>query len=391
MNYKRNKPLIITPYSKVYPGGIGTWTRNMMDYSESYGQDTIFNVLFYSNYLISVTNTHIVARVFTGILIYSQLIFKVLVYILKNKPSVLHISSSASISLMKDLMIIWLSKLLNIPTVLHWHFGRIPELALSQNWEWKVLCKVIQKSNYCIVIDNKSLNALLTAGFKNISFIPNPVGFSLEQKSRNLLYTIDQRPQGRLLYVGHIIMEKGVFELVEAISKFTGINELLLVGPYEEKMKEELMELACVRENGSWLRLTGILDAEEVLEQMKKSPILVLPSYTEGFPYVVLEAMAMGCAIIATDVGALPEILAIAGSSQCGICVPVKNVNKLKDAISDLVNDPVRTVAMGKNGIDRVLDNYTLKKVVEQYQNVWRNAQADNSLSLAIESKSMVI
>jgi glycosyltransferase involved in cell wall biosynthesis len=387
MNYKRNKPLIISPYSSVYPGGIGTWTRNMMDYSESYGQNTIFNVLFYSNYLISVTNTHIVARVFTGILIYSQLIFKVLVYILKNKPSVLHISSSASISLMKDLMIIWLSKLLNIPTVLHWHFGRIPELALSQNWEWKVLCNVIQKSNYCIVIDNKSLNALLTAGFKNISFIPNPVGFSLEQKSRNLPDTIYQRSHGRLLYVGHIIRDKGVFELVEAISQLIGINELLLVGPYEEIMKEELMELANVRENGRWLKLTGILDADEVLEQMKKSPILALPSYTEGFPYVVLEAMAMGCAIIATDVGALPEILAVGCSSQCGICVPVKNVNQLKDAISDLVNDPVRTVALGKNGIDRVLDNFTLKKVVEQYQNVWRNVRADNSFPLAIESK----
>jgi glycosyltransferase involved in cell wall biosynthesis len=357
MNYKINIPLIVSPYSKVIPGGIGTWTKNMIDYYESDNRNYCFNILIYENQLKNITNTQSFTRIITGIVLYSRLFFQVLFLLRKYKPSVLHITSSASFGLVKDIMLIWLSKLMKIPVIMHWRFGRIPTLAIQRNWEWKILCNVIRESYACIVIDEKSYDTLLKTGLANVINIPNPIGLWVEQESKKLLNTPNQRLLGRILYVGHIVRNKGVIELVKACSQLPSIKELLLIGPCEEALKKELIKLAGVRENGVWLKLPGTLNKEQVLDQMHKSPILALPSYTEGFPNVVLEAMIMGCAVIATDVGAIPEMLAIKTESPCGICIPTKNVERLRDAILDLCNDPTNTETIGKNGIDRVLQN----------------------------------
>ena len=371
---RKNLPLVIAPYSSRHASGIGTWTKNMIDYSESQRPDTFYNTLTYANQLKRLTNTQLFPRIFTGLILYSKLFFKVLISIRNYKPTVLHITSSASIGLLKDQALIWLSKLKKIPVIMHWHFGRIPTLAKQQNWEWKILCNIIRKSHTCIVIDESSYNSLLNEGFKNILNIPNPIGLFVEQESRKLLCIPTQKIQGRIIYVGHVERLKGVIELVKECSQLTLVKELLLIGPYETAIKEELIKLACLRGNGKWLRLTGKLSKEQVLEYMFNSPILALPSYTEGFPNVVLEAMALGCAVIATDVGAIPQMLDITSQSPCGICVPVRDGEKLREAIIALIKDPLRTETLGNNGIERVLDNYTLEKVIQHYKSVWEMA-----------------
>src|SRR5690606_33278070 len=104
------------------------------------------------------------------------------------------------------------------------------------------------------------------------------------------------------------------------------------------------------------------------------SSIFALPSYTEGFPNVILEAMSMGCAVIATNVGAIPEMLAISSDKPCGICVPVKNVEKLTEAITLLISNPQKVEMMGRNGSERVLKYYTFNSIIKQYMSVWQNA-----------------
>jgi glycosyltransferase involved in cell wall biosynthesis len=59
--------------------------------------------------------------------------------------------------------------------------------------------------------------------------------------------------------------------------------------------------------------------------------IFVLPTYTEGFPNVILECMASGCPIITTPVGAIPDMLQFGSTQACGACVDVKDVQGLKN------------------------------------------------------------
>jgi glycosyltransferase involved in cell wall biosynthesis len=120
--------------------------------------------------------------------------------------------------------------------------------------------------------------------------------------------------------------------------------------------------------------MPGELSYDQTLEFMFHSPILALPSYTEGFPMVVIEGMAMGCAIIASDVGAIPEILDASGKSPCGICVPVKDVEKLKNVIAELIDNYDELSFLSNNGKDRIMRVYSAENIIMQYKTAWYKA-----------------
>lgn len=367
------KVLLVSPLPPPV-GGIATVTTNMISYFELENQEINLILCNTSNNLKSITSQSLILRLLTGSYKSIEIYFRVKKIIREEKPQVIHLSSSSSIALLKDWLIIRLAKKFNIPVIMHWHFGRIPQLSIKRNWEWKLLCHLIHKSTWSIVLDTKSYRILSSLGFINISNIPNPLALDNENQSRKLLGKYNPREQDRLIFVGHIVRSKGIYELVEACALIPSVKELILVGPYEEVVQKELLIMANKRGNGVWLKLTGKLDKDHVLKLMVNAPFLVLPSYTEGFPLVIVEAMAMGCAIIATDVGAIPEMLDIYSDKPCGICVPAKNTDKLREAIITLMNDHLKAETMGKNGNERVLNNYTMGKVVEQYKSIWTEA-----------------
>ena len=174
--------------------------------------------------------------------------------------------------------------------------------------------------------------------------------------------------------MGNVIRSKGVVELVESCTQVPNVKQLIIIGPFENQFKMELCKIASKKNEGGWLNFVGSLDKEEVLGEMIKSSILILPSYTEGFPNVILEAMAMKCSVIATDVGAIPEMLDVKSDKPCGLCIPPQNVDSLKEAIEFLFNNPTEAEELAKYGIERVRNNYAMDKVMAQYEAVWQKA-----------------
>ena len=356
-------------------GGISTWTRSILDFfsTDAGGYEIIH--LNTSSKSREITKEGMLYKIFHGTSDSLQIIKELKNNIRLYSPDVIHLTSSASLALIKDYFIIRIAKRNSIPVVVHWRFGRIPELAFRKNWEWKLLRKIVTESSQSIVIDDKSFNCLINNGVRNVVKIPNPavngVAGLLDQRTGDII-----RKRGAVLYVGHLIKSKGLYELVEACSLLPEVQELILVGPGEDKIKKELSELAGQRRNDGWLSLTGPADKEQVYKNMLSSTLLVLPSYTEGFPNVVIEAMSAGCPVVATDVGAIPEILAVSSENPCGICIPAKDTHKLRDAISSLLNDQEKSEIMGLNGKISVLKNYAMTVVVKQYESLWNKFQS---------------
>ncbi|MEK7165035.1 MAG: glycosyltransferase family 4 protein [Patescibacteria group bacterium] len=92
--------------------------------------------------------------------------------------------------------------------------------------------------------------------------------------------------------------------------------------------------------------------------------IFVIPSVKEGMPYVLLEAMAAGLPIVATNVGGIPEIIK---DGQTGLLVPPKNPEKLAAAIGRLIDDPGLRNKLATNARKKV-KKYSLSKMLAQYQ-----------------------
>lgn len=112
---------------------------------------------------------------------------------------------------------------------------------------------------------------------------------------------------------------------------------------------------------------TGYLDHPRLIAEMRSADIFLLPSWGEGFPNALLEAMACNMACIATPVGAIPEMVADDGA----IIVPVKDAPALADAIQRVVNDRALLNQLGARGAAIVRERYTRAVVLGVLKNAW--------------------
>lgn len=321
MKNKQTKVLLVSPLPPPV-GGIASWSVNILDFFKDKTND--FVLLHFNNALRRkrITDKSIFSRIVHGARDFSFQFSNIINIVNTQKPDIIHFTSSASLAILKDYLLITYLKKYKLKTILHFHFGRIPELKKKNNWEWKMIIRTISKVDKCIVIDSPSYKTLIDLGYNNVYALSNPIPFQLNLQSPASKLKVD-RDEGVVLFVGHVVRDKGVYELVEAAISIDKVKELRLLGPFEEVVKNELLQIAS--KSNCRINFLGTKDRDEVLNEMKKCELFVLPSYSEGFPNVILEAMLCSCSIISTSVGAIPDML----SKNAGICVKPKSLEEL--------------------------------------------------------------
>lgn len=357
------KVLLVSPYSARKVGGIGTWSRSVID---AFTENDSISILYQNtkSFLKFIPQSAI-SRLFKGITDTITIITKFFFNCLLKRPDVVHYTSSASWALRKDLIAIRIAHLFKIPFVIHWHFGRIPEIIEEKGAEYNKLKKVSKLVSQSIAIDKKSYDALVQDGIENACYIPNALPENVLEASENRVGGL--RKKGTVLFVGHVLKTKGVYELVRSCVNVPEVKQLLIAGPYSDEIQKELQTIAAEREDGKWLCFLGEIAREQVFEYYRKCTVFALPSYTEGFPYVVLEAMAFGCPIIASDVGAIPQLI----TPKTGILIPAKDEKQLTKAIDILVNNEFKSSELGDNAKQEVILHYSTNMVMKQYEQVW--------------------
>lgn len=369
------KVLFCSPYlssDDVVKGGINTWGRYIMEYAVTDGQsDSEIIPVSFDRFVSSSEGKSIFSRVFRGIQAYKVPVKNAISSMKKDAPDVLHLCTSAGLGIFRDLVLLRKAKRYGIKTVVHFHFGRIPELQRRNNWEWKLICKVMRCCDTAIVMNRPSEETLLAAGFTNVKYLPNPLAMNVLKKIEEIRGCY-KRVSRRLLYAGHVIKTKGVYELVEACSQIPNI-ELRIVGKCIPDVESDLKTIASKNNDGTWMNIVGEVDHDTVLAELLQADMFVFPSYTEGFPNVILEAMACGCPIISSDVGAIPEMLDIE-ENPCGVCFKPKSVEEIVTSISLILdNDSVKN-QLTLYASDRLNLEYVMPKVWSRLVDIWKNA-----------------
>jgi glycosyltransferase involved in cell wall biosynthesis len=171
-----------------------------------------------------------------------------------------------------------------------------------------------------------------------------------------------------ILYVANLFPYKGHLDLVEAASsvvfRFPGAH-FLLAGREEGAGREVKRRIEALGLSGN-VHLLGPRD--DIPSLMGAADLVVHPSHEEGFSNTILEAMAMGKAVIATDVGGIPEAVR---DGETGLLVPPRDPDKLAEGILALLNEPEKARAMGEAGRRRVLDRFPLKKMVGEIEEMY--------------------
>ena len=167
--------------------------------------------------------------------------------------------------------------------------------------------------------------------------------------------------QKLIVFVGQIVRSKGVFDLVEALAglgpPFAAQCRLALVG--------ELTELSAVLRRARALGVadrlvvTGLLGHEQALRWIRAADILVLPSYAEGLPNVVLEAMALGTPVVASRAGGLAEL---ATMDQPFFDIEAGDVAALTRSLQDALGDPRQSQAMAARARRLVQEHFDAQK-----------------------------
>ena len=365
---KKTKVLLCSPH-KGTVGGISRWTSHILNYYDSLSTKLNFELYhFYIPGKAVYNNTSLMKRFLIGIETYIPFLNGLKKKFSSHSYDIAHFTSSASISLIKDIYSVKLAKKYGVKSIVHFRFGRIPELFTKRNWETKLLIKVIEGSNKIIVIDKLSYETLLMEGFKNIELLPNPLSPYVNKIIKD---NHDIKKEKRsILFAGHVLKTKGVFELVKACKEISNIK-LKMIGYVNDENRKLLLETAGV--NNEWLEIVGEKDYESIIKEMLSCEIFVLPTYTEGFPNVILESMACGCTIIASGVGAIPEMLNINSDEPCGICVEPKNIEQLKLSILELLDNEELANKYNNNSKKRVNECYSMPVVWGKIESIWKS------------------
>jgi len=277
-----------------------------------------------------------------------------------NRPDVIHITTSGQLAVIRDILLLKTAKKKDIPTIYHIRFGRIKDIAQNNTREWKLISKAMMLASEVMAIDNTTYNAIKQyLPTVNVVCVPNPIDISNLPKP----VVSDSKT---IMFLGWVIKTKGIEELLlawEKVYKENGFWKLRIVGP----CKDEYLKYLKGHYSFEGVIFEGEKSHEEAMDLLNLSEIFILPSYTEGFPNAVLEAMALSKTIIATRVGAIPDMLV----DGCGVLIDLKNQEEMVIALKSLIASDGRRRDIGNNAYQKLCNEYTIEIVFDRYMQEW--------------------
>jgi glycosyltransferase involved in cell wall biosynthesis len=200
-------------------------------------------------------------------------------------------------------------------------------------------------------------------------------------RRRMELRNCEDRPAWRLAYCARLVPIKGLIDLISSVSHLvkSGVTNFTLdVMGHAEELPDyaaKCYQLASALDLGDHIQFRGSQNLAEVLGDFD---MLILPSYNEGQPMVVLEAMAVGLPVIGTPVGGMEQLILSAladdpGSAPgpCGLLVAPGDVAGLAEAVQTLTGDPAMYHFLSENSRNRVAQYFVLDRAMEAYRLIY--------------------
>lgn len=197
-------------------------------------------------------------------------------------------------------------------------------------------------------------------------FIPNGVTKPEIQLPEQITEKFGLNKDGYILYLGRLVPEKGIHDLIEAFSKTQTEKRLVIAGAssdtdtYVEKLKKQAAA-------DSRILFTGFVQGKLLQELYSNAYLYVLPSHLEGMPLSLLEAMSYGNCCVVSDIPECAEVV-----EDHGVCFPKANVQALQQCLQQLCDDPQIVERHRQTASDFICGKYdwddVTKKTLELYQ-----------------------
>lgn len=349
---------LVSPLPPPY-GGIAHWTSMMVSYASG-RTDVKFEVVDTAPRWRSIHQDGVLRRAIGGAFQLLRDVAALLAILVKRETDVIHLTTPGSLAVLRDLTVLCIARFFRVPSVYHIRFGRIPEIAARGTFEWRWISRAVRLASVVVAIDRMTYERVSALkGYEHVRLIPNFVNI-------DSLPPVVQGgdPLKRAMFLGWVVKSKGVEDLLQAWAGIDVDQDWVLefVGPYDDEYRRSLDV------SGVCVKFLGELSHKDAMRRLAGCNLFILPSHTEGFPNVILEAMALGKAIIATDVGAIPEML----SEGSGVVVRVGDSRQLLDVLRSLIGDAGKRAELGLAAKRRAEEFYGIGPVFSGYFRLWK-------------------
>ena len=173
----------------------------------------------------------------------------------------------------------------------------------------------------------------------------------------------------RLIYIGRLVGGKGLLETIEGlrIARSQGVNARLVIagnGPEEPRLRQYTREAGLTKE----VSFVGAAYGDHKAQLLAQADALALPSYTEGLPYSLLEAMAAGVVPIVTPVGAIPDVVT---EGEHGLLVAPRDAGAIAQAITKLAADRAGLIRMSAACRKHAATAYSIERVARDFSQIY--------------------
>jgi glycosyltransferase involved in cell wall biosynthesis len=290
----------------------------------------------------------------------------------KNYDVIIY-TSSVGFALLKDLLIArYLKQKHKVRVIFQIHSANINKIMPQKFFLGEIIfSQLIKTCDQCIFLSERLLQRFIERGFpkEKAYLLYNYHKMELpEELMKAKLSSKNDSKKIRLIFIGSFDRQKGLLDLFRSLETIDeSLYSLDLCGGYNNNDRELrlILEKHCSQFKQSTVN-HGYVTGGKKKDMFLNADVCILPSYGEGLPVVLLEAMAAGCAIVTTDVGAITEVIK---DRTNGIIISAGDVTALRSAIISLINDNALLKSM-QNANYKESANYKIDNYINQLSGI---------------------
>ncbi len=299
-----------------------------------------------------------------GILAQLKLVLTLVTWSVIWRPHIVHIHTCSRETFWRTSLDVLLARSLGRGVVLHIHgaeFHRFLESLRGMRSWWAR--RVFSLSRSVVVLGSewkKVLTPWCPPG--RVDVVPNgvPVPDAYQRPVKDDL---------NVVCLANYEQRKGQKYLIEAVAKLTDVRLTLLGFESEKGQQQALLDLAADLGIADRVAIPGPVMGEAKIQHYRDADVFCLPSFNEGLPMSMLEAMAEGLPVVVTSVGAIPEVIV---DAENGLVVEPGKVDQLVVALKALQDDRALLARLAKTGRDLVAHEYSVARVGRQLDEIYK-------------------
>ena len=285
-----------------------------------------------------------------------------------GRPTAVSIHTSHSGSFYRKLAYLFICRIASIPAVLHVHPAAFFNYFQSGGQFRRHLIRLAGRLSAKILFLSDDIRRTFSSVFddEKMEILSNPIDMRDFESARNCIKT--SRPS--VLFLGAIIPTKGVYDLVESIALIRqSVPDARFVFAGNREV-DKLHKMITDHGLSDCTEILGWIDGEQKRNLLGSSWILCLPSYTEGVPVVILEAMASRLPIVTTPVGGIPNILEHTITAEF---IEPGDVGDIARGVSKVLKDSGYASRLNEAAFSEVENHYSTEIISKQLDRIYAN------------------